>query len=46
MRRVSEPMVKRKYRHPMLEERVHGYKSPEVEDGVGQENVAIRGHAI
>ena len=39
-------MVKRKYRHPMLEESVHGCESPEIGDEMGQENVPISGHAI
>ena len=46
MRRVIEPMVKRKYRHPMLEERVHERESREIGDLVGQENVPSSGQAI
>ena len=39
-------MAKMKYRHPMLEERVHECESPEIEDEMGQENAPISGHAI
>ena len=39
-------MVKMKYRHPMLEEHVHGCESPEIEDEMGQENAPISGRAI
>lgn len=46
MRGVSESMMKRKYCHPILQERGLSCGFPEIEDGVGQKKVPTRGHAL